>query len=161
MGVTDDTSDQQSNPVDGNRVVALAALTFEPSLRKPPWPNQSRLPPDLDVSHAMLIDLFGRVETLEVQCSNLQDEYLQAEHAQVERLGDAQTRIHDLEDAVSGLMEVIHQYEALLATANARIADAEQRASDAEHWIRTAERGTSEAVEWLYHHVTRMLEEPR
>ena len=143
----------------------IAALTFEDgeaateSTFAGAVTSPSRLNPGLGTAHDMLVEAFERVTLLQDRCSVLEDELEAAEDVHALRMSEAQVRIRELEEAVAGLMDVIRQYEGVVVAANTRVVEADQRAADAEQWIRTAERSTVEAMEWLYQHVSQVLEE--
>ena len=156
---------QRSADIMADSAAFIATLAYEDGEGATELPfaspvtSLSRLSPGLGAAHDMVLEAFERTALLEDRCSALEDDLEAAEDAHAHQMGEAQVRIRELEDAVAGLMDVIRQYESVVVAANTRVAEADQRAADAEQWIRTAERSTVEAMEWLYQHVSQVLEE--
>lgn len=116
---------------------------------------------DLGEAFTTLGRIFDNVETLQLQCSVLQAEKVQAQHATETMLQGAFDRIEDLEAVVAGLMRIVAKYDNLLSQSNGRRKEAEQRAVHAEIRVKETERGASEAVEWLYRYMADSLQVSR
>lgn len=116
---------------------------------------------DLGEAFMTLGRIFDNVETLQLQCSVLQAEKVQAKHATETMLQGAFERIEDLEAVVAGLMRIVAKYDNLLSQSNGHRREAEQRAAHAEIRVKETERGASEAVEWLYRYMADSLQVAR
>ena len=116
---------------------------------------------DLGEAFLTLGRIFDNVETLQLQCSVLEAEKVQAQHATDTLLQDAFDRIEDLEAVVAGLMRIVAKYDNLLSQSNGKRQEAEQRAVHAEIRVKETERGASEAVEWLYRYMADSLQVSR